>query len=65
MQRELHVVSPLMRGPDVLEVQQRLLAAGFEPQAVGKFHNVCLMHTSNFLALILQGILKSKPDNSF
>jgi Putative peptidoglycan binding domain/CHAP domain len=31
MQRELHVVSPLMRGPDVLEVQQRLLAAGFEP----------------------------------
>jgi hypothetical protein len=31
MQRELHVVSPLMRGPDVLEVQQHLLAAGFEP----------------------------------
>jgi hypothetical protein len=31
MPRELHVTSPLLAGPDVLKVQQRLAALGFSP----------------------------------
>ncbi len=29
--RDLHVTSPLLRGPDVLAVQRRLAALGYEP----------------------------------
>jgi hypothetical protein len=32
--RTLHVVSPLMRGPDVLEIQQQLDALGYHPGAL-------------------------------
>ena len=31
MARDLHVTSPLMRGPDVLDVQEKLTALGYAP----------------------------------
>ena len=34
MPRDLHVTSPLMRGPDVLDVQNRLASSGFAPGPV-------------------------------